>query len=458
MDFHNRMSRISGECRRRGTIGRTGMKEKKLFRSKEVESFFARYPDVPKEVIVKEDVLRFGVKFSKAAMERAKEGRARSYYIFSYDKTESGEMKQEEDVKAPDEFRIEAGPYELRKTNVRATISYESPYLIDVLDNELWLTSDGEEKIGKVSLPPVPKYYSRTFEDGTHYAEIVPVVGWGTRAFCTILRNCALWNFDLQCKFCDLNANYAALKKQGRSYTLKKPIEKVVEAVKAVFLDKPEDEPNRYCLILSGGSVMTGKGGYVDVKFYSNYVKAIKEAIGNRWIIHLQAAALDRDGLNRLKDAGVDCYHPNYEVWDENLFKVICPGKEKFIGREAWIKRTIDAVNVFGEGWVTPAFVAGVEMCKPYGFESVDDAIRSTSEGLDFLMSHGVLPRADHWCIEPHSGLKNNPVVPLKYFVELDRSWYQLWEKHKLPQIPGYRDMGPGRSVYQQSGILDMGC
>jgi len=433
------------------------MKQKEIFRSQELEHFFETYPDVPKEVIVKEDMLRYGVKFSQAAMGEAAKGRARSYYIFSYDRTDSSKMEHGESLKAPDEFRMEAGPYELRKTNVRATISYDSPYLIDVVDGEVWITSDGGEKIGRVSFPPVPKYYSKTFEDGTHYAEIVPVVGWGTRAFCTILRNCALWNFDLQCKFCDLNANYQALKKQGRSYTLKKSVDKVVEAMKAIFLDKPADEPNRYCFILTGGSIMSGKGEYADVKFYTAYVKAIKEAIGNRWICHFQAAALDKEGLKRIKDAGVDCYHPNLEVWDERLFKTLCPGKEKFIGREEWIKRTIDAVSVFGEGWVTPAIVAGVEMCKPYGFENVDDAVKSTTEGLDFLMSHGVLPRVDHWCIEPLSALKDSPLLPLKYFVELDRAWYNLWEKHKLPQIPGYRDMGPGKSVYQQSGILDMG-
>ena len=64
------------------------MKEEELFRTKELESFFERYPDVPKEVIVKEDALRYGVRFSQAALERASAGRPRSYYIFSYDKTE----------------------------------------------------------------------------------------------------------------------------------------------------------------------------------------------------------------------------------------------------------------------------------------------------------------------------------------------------------------------------------
>ena len=132
------------------------MEEEGLLRLEELESFFERYPDVPKEVIVKEDALRHGVRFSQAALERASEGRTRSYYIFSYDKIEADDLKQDEGLKAPDEFRVEAGPYELRKTNIRASISYESPYLIDVLDDEVWLTSEGGEKIGKVSFPPVP--------------------------------------------------------------------------------------------------------------------------------------------------------------------------------------------------------------------------------------------------------------------------------------------------------------
>ena len=80
--------------------------------------------------------------------------------------------------------------------------------------------------------------------------------------------------------------------------------------MKTIFLEQPENEIRRYTYILSGGSVMSGKGVYADVKFYTNYVKAIKEAIGNRWVCHLQTAALDREGLNHLKESGVDCYHP----------------------------------------------------------------------------------------------------------------------------------------------------
>jgi hypothetical protein len=431
--------------------------EEKITRRGELESFFKKYPDVPKEVIVKEDLLRHGLRFSKAALERAQVGRPRSYYIFSYDRTPLEEMKHEESRKAPDELRLEGGTYGLRKTLVSARTSYTSPYLIDILEEDFCLTSDGEDRIAKVVFPPIPKYYSMTFDDGSLYSEIVPLVGWGHRAFSTLLRKCGLWNLDLECKFCDLNANYRALKKEGRPYTLKKNVEKVVEVLKVIFLEQPEDEPRRETYILTGGSILSKKGSYADLSFYTEYVEKIKGTLGNRWPCILQTAAKDKESLKQLENSGVDCYHSNFEVWDENLFKVLCPGKEKFVGRKEWIERTIDAVDVFGEGCVTPGFVAGVEMCKPYGFEKVEDAVKSTVQGMNYLMSHGVIPRPAHWCIEPLSALNGNPIPPLEYFIEIDRAWYELWEKYKLPALCGYRDMGPGKSVNQNSAFLDMG-
>lgn len=133
------------------------MREGKITRKKELESFFKKYPDVPKEVIVKEDILRHGVRFSKAALERAQEGRSRSYFIFSYDRTPLEEMEYGESQKAPDEVRLERGPYHLRKTLVSARISYSSPYLIEILDGDPYLTTEKGDRIAKVDFPPIPR-------------------------------------------------------------------------------------------------------------------------------------------------------------------------------------------------------------------------------------------------------------------------------------------------------------
>ena len=49
-------------------------------------------------------------------------------------------------------------------------------------------------------------------------------------------------------------------------------------------------------------------------------------------------------------------------------------------------------------------------MARPFGFESLDEAIASTVEGLDYFMSHGVTPRFTTWCPEPTTPLgRDNP-------------------------------------------------
>jgi hypothetical protein len=185
-------------------------------------------------------------------------------------------------------------------------------------------------------------------------------------------------------------------------------------------------------------------------------VQAIKNKLGNRWPLTLQTVAKERDACKRLLDQGVDVHHSNIEVWDKNLFEVICPGKTEYVGRDEWIRRVVNSVEVFGEGNVLPNIVSGIEMSQPHGFIDVDEAVASTSEGIDYLMSHGVVPRLNHWVIEPLSALRDNYQPPLDYFIKINRAWYQIWRKHQLPPPRGY-PMGPGRSTYHVSAVFDMG-
>src|SRR5438034_7657727 len=48
------------------------------------------------------------------------------------------------------------------------------------------------------------------------------------------------------------------------------------------------------------------------------------------------------------------------------------------------------AVDVMGEGNVSPNMVSGIEMVQPWGFATVSQALASPREGFETLMSHGV--------------------------------------------------------------------
>ena len=101
--------------------------------------------------------------------------------------------------------------------------------------------------------------------------------------------------------------------------------------------------------------------------------------------------------------------------------------------------------------YVIPNFVAGVEMAKPFGFETVDEAIASTTEGLDYFMSRGITPRFTTWCPEPTTPLgRDNPNgAPLEYHIRLLEAYRATLEKHGLKPPPGYGVAGAG-----QRGVL----
>ncbi len=155
--------------------------------------------------------------------------------------------------------------------------------------------------------------------------------------------------------------------------------------------------------------------------------------------------------MQRYKDYGITIYHPNYEVWDKRLFEIISPGKERYVGREEWHRRIFDAAEVFGARFVIPNFVAGVEMAKPFGFATIDEAIASTTEGLDYFMSRGITPRFTTWCPEPTTPLgRDNPNgAPLEYHIRLLEAYRETLEQHGLKPPPGLRHRGRG-----QRGLL----
>ena len=160
--------------------------------------------------------------------------------------------------------------------------------------------------------------------------------------------------------------------------------------------------------------------------------------------------------MTRFRAAVIRIYHPNYEIWDPHLFALLCPGKQRYVGRDTWISRILDAREVFGASCVIPNFVAGIEMSKPYGFASVDEAIRSTGEGLDFFMSRGVTPRFTTWCPEPLSNLGSQEPAPLEYHLRLLQVYRDTLARHRLAPPPGYGPPGAGQAIFSVSSFMDV--
>jgi hypothetical protein len=422
-----------------------------------VESLMERFPHVPREAVLKEDLLRTGIAFDESALSDNLDGdvKPKSYFIFSFDQKPLAELGEAARRRPPEEIALTGGPYGLRRTIVSVRVNPGSPYRVDAVEGGALRLSLEGRPVADVGLPPMPEYYRHTLANGKTVMETAPTIQWGYLVYLTVLRLCQYFGAKEECGFCDINHNWRQHKREGRPYTGVKPVEDVLEAL--ALIDRYDADRVSKAYTLTGGSVTSIVDGLAEADFYGRYAQAIEERFPGRWIGKVVAQALPRADVQRYKDYGITIYHPNYEVWDKRLFELISPGKQRYVGREEWHRRILDAAEVFGPRYVIPNFVAGVELAKPFGFETVDEAIASTTEGLDFFMGHGVTPRFTTWCPEPTTPLgRDNPDgAPLEYHIRLLEAYRDALRRHGLKPPPGYGVAGAGNAVFSVSSFMD---
>jgi hypothetical protein len=420
---------------------------------KTIQALTAEFPDLPPEVFVKEDLLRRGVWFTPAALSRGHEFARKAYFIFSFDHLPLAEMDAAVREHAPEEIALSGGAWGFRRVVVSVRLNPESPWLVDVAADGSVELRCGTESIASVGFAPRPAWYGKALRDGTPITEVAPAIEWGYLLYLTVFRMCQYFGREEECQFCDINHNFRQQREAGHPYFAVKPVERLLEALELVVASG--GTPKAYTL--TGGSITAKVDGLDEVSFYVRYAEAIEARFPGRWIGKMVVQALPVSDAKRIRQSGIRIYHPNYEVWDPQLFATLCPGKERYVGRGEWMKRILDAAEVFSPAGVIPNFVAGVEMAAEGGFRRPEDAWKSTAEGLDFFMSHGVVPRFTTWCPEPMSvlGAAHGP-APLRYHAGLLRTWRDALERHACPAPPGYGEPGIGKAVFSVSSFMDV--
>lgn len=416
-----------------------------------LENMEREFKMIPIEAIIKQDILRQGVNFTPESLNSKKAYKTKDYFIFSFDHIPLSDMKKGEDLRAPEEIRVSGGHFGLHPTIISTRNNPNSPYIIKLQNGEPCLFLENIN-LGSLEYPPIPKWYRHKTKTGKIPGEIAPVIEWGYLIYLTVFRNCQYFGKEEECAYCDINHNYRQQKNAGRPYTGVKDIEDILEVLGRIN----EEDSIAKVYTITGGSILTNLKKKKEVDFYLDYARSIEEKFPNRWMGKIVCQAFEKEDCQKFKDVGIQIYHPNYEVWDKNLFEKICPGKAKWIGRETWIRRIVDSAEVFGPSCVIPNFVGGVELSEPFGFETVDAAVNSTREGLEFFMSKGIVPRFTAWCPEPYTTLGTQPGPPLEYFCKLLNAWKETFEKYNLPIPPGYGEAGVGKAVFSVSAFMDI--
>lgn len=383
----------------------------------ELEQVLERHPEFPRLIAVKIDAQRRGVHYTDRALETVDDSvQMRSPYLFG---SRDGEIKD-----LPESLLLRDGTTILTDPTPLA----QNPYLVDLVDGKLALVDNGEF-VEHVDLWPKPLYYDKKTSSGIPMSHIVSARPQRLNVFQSSY--CQFWAEDKGCKFCDIVTHTKQQKSELGVPSRLTPAD-VSETIREAL-----KEPGRFTgICLTSGSVLNGASLFDrEVDFYIETLQAIGENFSTRkFPSELIASAFNEKQLARLyEQTGLTSYTSDLEVLGEEKFNWVCPGKAKHVGYQEWKQRLIRAVDIFGRGNVGSGLVGGVELAKPYGFTSEEDALKSTLEEAESLAENGVTTFYIVWVPRPGSYFKDQQNPSLEYFVRLAQGLHDLRVKYKLP-------------------------
>jgi hypothetical protein len=314
----------------------------------------------------------------------------------------------------------------------------QNPYVVDLFDGKLYLTDDGEP-IEEVEPWPEPAYYGKRTSTGTEMKYVITARPQRLNIFQS--GYCHYWTNGNGCRFCDIVNHVKQQRAEWGIPTRLRPID-VQETLREAL-----KEPGRFTNIcLTAGSDTRGSIPFEqEVDFYIELLQAVGDVFKTkRFPSQLIATASTEDQLERLYEkTGLTSYTADIEVLNEHIFNWVCPGKAEWIGYKEWKRRLIRAVDIFGRGNVGNGLVAGVELAKPHGFKSEDEALRATLDEAEELADHGVTTVYIVWVPRPQSELHDQKNASLEYYVRLAQGLHDLRVKHNLKvDFDDYRRCG----------------
>ncbi|HAT8180139.1 TPA: radical SAM protein, partial [Legionella pneumophila] len=149
----------------------------------QLEKHFEAHNSLPKEAIIKADILRRGLNFDTDTLvddqgTNTIKHQPKSYFIFSFDMVTQKELNEVPKWRAPEEIALFGGKYNLQRTIISVRLNPASSYRVTRVDDELWLYA-GEDRLAQVYFREIPAYYGKKLADGRSVAELAPSIEWG---------------------------------------------------------------------------------------------------------------------------------------------------------------------------------------------------------------------------------------------------------------------------------------
>lgn len=305
-------------------------------------------------------------------------------------------------VVLPDDFTLPDG------TTVQFRRNSFSSYFIDLVDKNLILFN-GKNEVCHVNWIPRPKFYDNKTNSNKEMVKIGQIGGEDCLFFC-YQNFCSHFSRNEQCLFCNLvstSDTYGATLK-------KKATTDIGEVAKAAFSDSKIKH-----ILLTGGCFNHQK----EIELVNEIVGTIRDYTGFNRVpgTILPSPAKTLTEIENYYSSGINAIGFSMEIWDEMLYRAICPGKSKSCSHDEFVNSIQNAVQVFGPGNVYGVLVMGLEPR-----ESFLDGVRTLTN-----LGANVVPFV--WSPNPGSKLEGHRAPTAKWYVDTILEAAQIVFDSKIP-------------------------
>ena len=336
-------------------------------------------------------------------------------------------------------------------TQVRLRIKTDSPFSVRATDEPQWYEIlEDDEVVARTTFEPRLDWTNKLTRDGTpmrstglsqHGEMLVLNVAPGCEYFVSPVEGTRSKSENLSCQFCTYGLPDQRLKALGQELFQIGLPEQTYERVIEACLD-PDTQARQ--LYLVGGSMTTPEA---EGERFVQIAKALNKAgLCDRYYVACGSGAIPKHHMEQMKALGVRGACFNLEVWDPEAFKRICPGKDKWVGRKAWLRALEDAVEVFGHNQVMTAFVGGIEL---EGEEAMtpDEALTSAIEAGEYLIPRGIQVVYSLYWRTTGKNRGEEPVYTLPLFLQINEALAKIRRREKMQMNTNFLNK---RGAYMQ--------
>jgi len=296
----------------------------------------------------------------------------------------------------------------------------KSTFLLHEKENCFLLSCAGEEQA--VEVIEVPAFYRKTTRSGARMGSFAALHDKLLMLHPTL--GCGFFeNANLACRYCQ----YDSMLNEAEP-PLRDPLD-LIEVVRSALAEREVDTVYLYNGFAPGGDA--GLGRLVPV------IALLRRHLGHRQIALETVAPNDLTVIDELYAAGLDVFVCNLELFDEQRFAEICPGKQAQGGQQAIWAALRHARQVFRAGGVVSHLIQGLE------------PLTATIEGMRALVSHGVVPLLVPFRPLPGTSLADEKLPSLD---ELEQALLVQYELLAESAIPTHRLRDMGRVLTPMEG------